>query len=430
MQVVSRPCGPLRGTVRPVGDKSLTHRGLIVASLARGTSAITGANPGEDCSGTAAALSKLGARVRPIPDGWEIEGAPGGLRDPEEVLDLGNSGTAIRLLAGLVAGQSRYAVLTGDASLRRRPMRRIAEPLERMGARVLLRDEDYPPIAVRGGDVRPVRYRLPVASAQVKSCCLLAALGLRDGEIVLEEPGPSRDHSERLLGWLGAAIEWGHGRIVLRAPIPTFSGFAWAIPADISAACFYLVAATLVPGSDVIVKNVLLNPTRTGSCDALRAMGADLEIREDDASGPEPVGTIRVRSAHLHGIAIGGDLLTRALDEAPILAVAAAAAEGVTEILGAAELRVKESDRIESSAALARALGAEVETGPDRISIRGRGFLGGCAVRSRGDHRIAMSALVAGCAARGPVTVDDASAIATSDPEFLASLARLGADLS
>ncbi len=430
MRISARPCGPLRGEVRAIGDKSLTHRALILASIARGTSRISGANPGEDCRGTARALGCLGAVLRPSEGGWEIEGRSEGLRDPEEILDLGNSGTGIRLLSGLVAGKSLFAVLTGDSSLRRRPMSRIAEPLERIGARVLLRDGEFPPIAVRGGEVRAISYRLPFASAQVKSCCLLAALGLRDGEILLEEPGSSRDHTERLLRWLGIDLEWNAGRIRLRAPVPELEGFTWRVPADISAAAFYIVAATIVPGSDVRLGGVLLNPTRTGCIDVLKRMGADIEIEEEVASGPEPVGLIRVRSAPLRGTVIDGDLLIRALDEVPVLSVAAAAAEGETRFLDAAELRVKESDRIESSASLARALGAEVETGKDRLVIRGAGGLRGCRVASHGDHRIAMSAIVAGCAANGPVEVDETSAIDTSDPEFLASLSRLGADLA
>jgi 3-phosphoshikimate 1-carboxyvinyltransferase len=430
MRLSSRPCGPLRGDVRAIGDKSLTHRALILASISSGASRISGANPGEDCRSTARALSSLGATLRPAEGGWEIEGGWERLHDPEEILDLGNSGTGIRLLAGLVAGRSLYAVLTGDASLRRRPMRRIAEPLEKIGAQLFLRRGEFPPIAVRGGNVRAISYRLPFASAQVKSCCLLASLGLRDGEILLQEPGPSRDHTERLLRWLGVDLDWDGRNVRLRAPIPKLEGFAWKVPADISAAAFYIVAATIVPGSEVHLAGVLLNPTRTGCLDVLRRMGADIEIEEDDPSGPEPVGTIHVRSASLHGTVIDGDLLIRALDEVPILAVAAAAAQGETRFLDAAELRVKESDRIESSASLARALGAEVETGGDRLVVLGRGGLRGCAVASHGDHRIAMSAIVAGCAASGPVEVDDASAIDTSDPEFLASLTRLGADLA
>lgn len=430
MRVASRPCGPLRGVVRPIGDKSLTHRALILAAVARGASRIFGANPGDDCRSTAGALSHLGATIRSSETGWDIDGGRERLHDPEEVLDLGNSGTGIRLLAGLIAGRSLYAVLTGDASLRKRPMRRIAEPLERMGAQIILRRGGYPPIAVRGEDPRPIRYALPMASAQVKSCCLLAALGLREGEILLEEPGPSRDHTERLLKWLGVDVETDGRTVTLRAPVPILAGFTWRVPADISAAAFYMVAATLVPGSEIRIEDVLLNPTRTGCIEILRRMGADIDIEEEETSSPEPFGTIRVRSAPLRGIVIDGDLLIRAIDEVPILTVAAAAAEGETSFLGAAELRVKESDRIESSASLARALGADAETGSDHLAIRGKGALRGCEIASRGDHRIAMSAIVAGCAARGAVMIDDATAIATSDPEFLARISQMGADLA
>lgn len=430
MRVASRPCGPLRGDVHTVGDKSLTHRALILAAISHGTSRISGANLGEDCGATARALSNLGAILRPSEAGWEIEGGWDSLHDPEDILDLGNSGTGIRLLAGLAVGRSLYAVLTGDASLRRRPMRRIAEPLVKMGAQVLLRHGEFPPVAVQGRGVRAIRYRLPVASAQVKSCCLLASLGLREGETVLTEPGSSRDHTERFLRWLGVDLVSDGTTVTLRAPVPRLSSFSWRVPGDISAAAFYVVAATMVPASQVRLKGVLLNPTRTGCLEILRRMGADIVIEEEDVSGPEPVGTIHVRSAPLRGTVIEGELLLRAIDEVPILSVAAAAAYGETHFLGATELRVKESDRIESSASLARGLGAEVETGTDRLAIRGKGELHGCVVASHGDHRIAMSAIVAGCAARGPVEVDDATQIATSDPEFLAQISRLGADLA
>jgi chorismate mutase len=234
----SRFKGPLRGKIRPIGDKSLTHRALILAALAEGASRISHANPGEDCSRTAQALERVGAGLRPLPTGWEITGAGGRLRDPESVLDLGNSGTGIRLLAGVIAGGGIFGVLTGDASLRRRPMRRIADPLAAMGASVLLRAGEYPPDAVKGGDLRPGHHRLAVASAQVKSCLLLAGLGLRDGELTVEEPSTSRDHTERLMAWLGLPVVRAQNRVTLRAPVPAIRAFQLAIPADISAAAF------------------------------------------------------------------------------------------------------------------------------------------------------------------------------------------------
>ena len=241
-------------------------------------------------------MGRLGAVLRPLATGWEVTGAGGTLRDPDGVLDLGNSGTGIRLLAGVIAGSGRYAVLTGDASLRRRPMRRIAEPLSRMGAAVLLRDGEYPPIAVKGGRILPGEHRLAVASAQVKSCILLAGLGLDEGEIVVEEPSASRDHTERLLAWLGLPLSREGNRTTLRAPIPALPAFQLSVPSDFSAAAFFAVAALLVPGSEIRLEGVLMNPTRTGALEVLQAMGADLAVEDLDEEGPEPVATLRARS--------------------------------------------------------------------------------------------------------------------------------------
>ena len=309
-------------------------------------------------------------------------------------------------------------------------MRRIADPLTAMGATVLLRGGEFPPVAVRGGAIRPGKHRLAVASAQVKSCILLAALGLEDGEVAVEEPSASRDHTERLMQWLGMPISREAGRVTLRAPIPAVPAFRFSVPADFSAASFFAVAALIAPGSDVRLEGVLMNPTRTGALDALRAMGARLEIEDIDEEGPEPVATIRARGCPLHGTTIEGEMLLRSIDEVPILAVAAAAAEGETLFRDARELRLKESDRIEATACLVRALGAEAETGPDWLRVNGRGRLEGGRVESRGDHRIAMSALVAGVAACGDVSLDDTSSIATSDPTFIDRLVQLGGDLS
>lgn len=427
--MVVRSCGPLRGEARPVRDKSITHRALIFAALAGGRSWVREANLGEDCRSTADAVGMLGAEMREIEGGWEVVGAEGRFRDPAGVLDLRNSGTGIRLLSGCIAGRGVFAVLTGDASLLRRPMRRIAEPLERMGAVVMLRGGEYPPIAIRGASPMPIRYEAPVASAQVKSAVLLAATGLLEGEAEVREPALSRDHTERFMEWLGLPIARDGTRSVLRGPVGSIRSFEIAVPVDPSSAAFYAVAASITPGSDLWIDGLLLNPTRTGFLDVLAAMGAEIEVAEAPAAGPEPVGRVRIRSSRLRGTTIAGDLLVRCIDEIPILAVAAAAAEGVTEIRDARELRVKESDRLATSGDMARALGAEVELGEDRLTIRGSGGMAGGAVRTHGDHRIAMSAIVAGCAARGHVTVDDASPIPTSDPGFVSEMRRLGANL-
>jgi 3-phosphoshikimate 1-carboxyvinyltransferase len=424
----ARSSGPLRGRLRPIGDKSLTHRSLILAAMAAGRSSIRGANPGEDCAATAAALARLGVEVREADGGWDIEGAPR-FRDADDVIDCGNSGTGIRLLTGLIAGRSVYAVLTGDPSLRGRPMKRIAEPLRQMGADVWLRDDSFPPIAVRGGALRPISYRMPVASAQIKSAILLAGLGLREGTLVVEEPGPSRDHTERLLDWMGYPVRVASSRVTLEGSTRVPAAFSFDVPADISAAMFFLVAALITPGSEVVLDDVLVNPTRTGGLDVLRAMGARIEVEPAADLGPEPVARLTARASELRGTTVEGALTVRALDEVPILAVAAVAAVGETVIRDAGELRVKESDRIESTAGLARALGAEVETGPDWISIKGRGGIASGQIRTQGDHRIAMSALVAGCASQQAVTIDSSDSVATSDPSFLSKLAGLGAEL-
>jgi 3-phosphoshikimate 1-carboxyvinyltransferase len=428
--MVVHPGGPLRGELHAIGDKSMTHRSLILAGIARGISRINHPNPGRDCDGTARAMERLGALVQRTEAGWEVTGAGGKLRDPDDAVDLGNAGTGIRLVAGLVAGQPVYAVLTGDASLRRRPMRRIAEPLRAMGATVLLRESEYPPIAIRGGNLRALSYRLPIASAQVKSCLLLAGLGVGEGELVLEEPGPSRDHTERLFSWLGLPITCDGPTLRLRAPVALHDGFCFTVPSDPSAAAFFLVAASITPGSDLLLEGVSLNPTRTGILDVLKAMGADLAITEEKTDQPEPIGAIRVRASSLRGVTIDGPLLVRTMDEIPVVAVAATAAEGETLIRDARELRVKESDRLESTASLVRCLGGDVELGDDWMRIAGRGFVDGGQVEAHGDHRIAMSAIVAGCAARGAVHLDDTSAIATSDPTFLESVRSLGVELA
>ncbi len=424
-----RSSGPLSGGLRPIGDKSLTHRALIFAAISRGTCRILQPNPGEDCRATAEALSRLGAGLRPSADGWEVEGANGNLHDPDQTLDCGNSGTGIRLLTGFLAGQSLYGVLSGDASLRKRPMARIAEPLRAMGVTVLLRENRFPPISVHGGEIRPSVHRLPIASAQVKSCLLLAALGLREGSVVVEEPGPSRDHTERFLGWLGISADRQPRRVTITGPFRPYDGFSFQVPADFSASSFYMVAASIVENSDIVLESVNLNPTRTGALDILKAMGADLAVEASVSDQPEPVGTIRVRSSRLTGTVVGGELLLRAIDEVPVLAVAAMAADGETLFRDAGELRVKESDRIESTASLVRALGGEVETGRDWLRVQGRGEIQGGTVEARGDHRIAMSAIVAGSAATDPVSIDQVDAVATSDPTFFEGMTRLGADL-
>lgn len=437
---------PLIGTIRVVPDKSITHRGVLLAALARGRSVVHDPNPGADCAATRRAVESLGVKVRCHPDHWIIEGD--GLREPEDVLDLGNSGTGLRLLAGALAAHPFLAVLTGDRSLRGRPMERIIRPLQAMGARIDAREGMLAPLAVRGAVLRALDLENVTASAQVKSAVLLAGLGLRQGSVRVREPRPSRDHTERMLAWMGAPLQVsqvgsGHSGLQDRGPedrdqaglVHTYTvrldagaqlaGREWRVPGDVSAALFLLVAAAITPGSRVTVEGVGLNETRTGGLDVLRRMGARLGIRPDPAAGPEPTGSITVEHGPLRAVEVGGVEVPRLIDEVPILAVAAACAEGLSRFADVGELRVKESDRVRSTCGLLRALGVEVEEEPEGFWVHGGHGLRGGHVESHGDHRIAMSALVASCAADEKVTVDSLAMVDTSDPGFLARLAIL-----
>jgi len=407
---------PLRGVLRVPGDKSISHRAAILGAIAHGTTRIWGFLRAEDCLSTLRCLGVLGVAMDDRGGALEIPG--GALREPEEILDVGNSGTTLRLLAGVLAGQRFHSVLTGDASIRRRPMDRIAEPLRRMGARISGRQGGrLAPLAISGGELSGITYATPVASAQVKSALLLAGL-FADGDTVVQEPRQSRDHTERMLGAFGAEVVRSGLTVRLRGP-QALSGTEVRVPGDLSSAAFFLVAAALVPGSDLAVAGVGLNPTRTGVLDVLRMMGAAVEVRDLKEESGEPVGTVVVRGGGLlHGTVIGGDLIPRAIDELPVLAVAASLADGETVIRDAAELRVKESDRIEALARELGRLGAKVEAQPDGLAIVGTRRLRGGRVASGGDHRIAMALAVAGLCADGAVTVDDPACIETSFPGF------------
>ncbi len=407
---------PLIGRIRVVPDKSLTHRGVLLGALAKGETFLRDPNPGADCRATLSAVESLGAPVQIEPDGWRIRGS-GSLREPEEVLDLGNSGTGLRLLAGLLAPRPFLSILTGDRSLRSRPMGRVIEPLRSMGARIDARQGARAPLAIRGGPLAGIDYLLPVASAQVKSALLLAGLALESGEVRVREPGPSRDHTERLLAWLGAPLRREPGAVTLSAGAD-LEARSWSVPGDVSAAAFYLVAAAITPGSRISIEGVGLNPTRTGGLDALRRMGARLTITPDPETGPEPTGTLRMESSELRPVHVVGSEAPRLIDEVPVLAVAAAFARGESHFEGMGELRVKESDRIASTCALLRAVGVEVEEQAEGFRVHGTGGAAGGLVETHDDHRIAMAALVAGCAASGEVRVDSSRMVGTSDPGF------------
>ena len=414
--------GPLRGRIEVPGDKSISHRALMLAALAVGESRIEGLLEGEDVLATAAALRAMGATIERGADGvWTVHGVGvGGLLQPAAALDMGNSGTSTRLLMGLVASHPITATFTGDASLSRRPMARVIEPLSRMGADVTASPGGRLPLMVRGlCPAVPISYTLPVASAQVKSAVLLAGLNT-PGIIEVIEPVPTRDHSERMLRGFGAEIEAGDGRIRLRGEAELRPQHV-IVPGDPSSAAFPLVAALIVPGSEVTIAGVGMNPTRTGLMTTLAEMGADLVLRERPDAGGEPVADIVARSSALVGVEVPPERAPSMIDEYPILCVAAAFARGRTVMRGLEELRIKESDRIAAMAEGLRAIGARVEELPDGLVVEGTGgdpLPGGGSIASRLDHRIAMSFAVAGLHCRAPVQIDDMRPVATSFPGF------------
>lgn len=419
----------MRGSVQVPGDKSISHRSVIVGALAEGHTVVEGFLEGEDCIATRDALRAMGVPiVRHGTGGLDIEGVGlHGLRAPDGPLYLGNSGTSMRLLAGLLAAQAFDSVLTGDASLNRRPMRRVIEPLRRMGAQIEGSASDTAPLRLRGGArLRGLDYQMPVASAQVKSALLLAGL-YAEGDTQVREPGVSRDHTERMLLAFGASLERASGSVRLH-PGATLRGARIRVPGDISSAAFLLVAAAIAPGSDLVVEGVGVNPTRTGMVDVLRAMGADIRITGSRVHGGEPVADIRIRHRPLRGVTIPVPVVPRAIDEFPALFVAAACANGETVLRGAGELRVKESDRIGGMAEGLTALGIQATPTQDGLTIRG-GTLSGGAVASHGDHRLAMAFAVAGLRASGPVRVRDCRNVATSFPGFVSLMRSCGLDI-
>ncbi|MBF0309172.1 MAG: 3-phosphoshikimate 1-carboxyvinyltransferase [Magnetococcales bacterium] len=428
--LTTRKSGALRGMARLPGDKSISHRAVILGSLARGITRVENLLEGEDVLATAAAFRRMGVVMnRPAPGRWEIHGVGlQGLAEPDDVLDMGNSGTAMRLLTGVLASQPFFSVLTGDSSLRRRPMRRVVQPLLSMGAQISGRGGgDLAPLAIRGTDLVPLEYRSPVASAQVKSAILLAGLNT-PGETVVTEPALSRDHTERMLNGFGGKVE-RDGLTVRVMGWTDLTACELEVPGDISSAAFPLVAAILVPGSEVELRHVGVNPTRTGLLTILELMGAGIEQRNPRLLGGEPVADLLVRHAALRGIEVPPELVPAAIDEFPVLCVAAALAEGQTRIRGAEELRVKESDRIAAMAEGLRRLEVSVEELPDGLIIQGRpqGLQGDCRIDSATDHRIAMSFLVAGLVADKGLAVTRCENIATSFPGFVPLMTGLGA---
>ncbi|TPW36361.1 3-phosphoshikimate 1-carboxyvinyltransferase [Oecophyllibacter saccharovorans] len=453
LHVVAAPAG-LKGRVRVPGDKSISHRALMFAALAEGRTQITGLLEGEDVLRTAQAMQALGAEISRNADSagkvvWSVTGCgPQGLQEPARVLDMGNSGTGARLLSGLLATRPINTLMTGDDSLCARPMQRVTVPLSDMGAHFVTRSGGRLPMAVEGtGNGKAITYRLPVASAQVKSAVLLAGLNCA-GETVVEEPVPTRDHTENMLRHFGVPVrveplepsapqaDTGK-RISLSGPA-RLTARDVTVPGDPSSAAFPLVAALLVPGSDLVIETVGLNPLRTGLLTTLVEMGAALEIRNIRTEGGEQVGDLHVRSGVLKAVDVPAARAPAMIDEYPVLAVACAFAAGTSRLRGLGELRVKESDRLASTVALLQANGVEVETEGDDLVIHGVGArgsattgaaIGGGQVRTRMDHRLAMSAIVLGLAGGKPVAIDDTSFIETSFPDFIPLMNELGAGL-
>lgn len=421
----SKPASSVQGEIKVPGDKSISHRSIMFGSIAQGITRVRGFLRGEDNFSTLNAFRAMGVEVRDDGETLLIEGKGlHGLSEPCDVLDCGNSGTSMRLMTGLLAGQRFFSVLTGDQYLRKRPMKRVLEPLDRMGAAIFGRDGgDKAPLAIVGKELAGVTYTSPVASAQVKSAVMLAGL-YAAGETTVTEPHVSRDHSERMLRYFGGDVETSPEWVKVRGG-RELQGQDIEVPGDISSAAFFIVAALIVPGSELLIRRVGVNPTRTGIIDILTAMGGSIELLDSRDSSGEPTADILVRSSRLRGIEIGGDLVPRAIDEFPVLCVAAALAEGKTVVRDARELRVKETDRIAAMAANLRKAGVTVVELDDGMEISGIESLQGCIAESFGDHRIAMSMLVAGLAADAAITVHDTACISTSFPDFALLLEKV-----
>ena len=411
------------------GDKSVSHRALMLGSIADGRTEVSGFLAGEDCLSTLAAMRALGVRIeQPSATEMVVEGVGlNGLQRPDGILDLGNSGTAMRLMAGLLCGQPFDSVLSGDESLNGRPMGRIIKPLTAMGA-TIGSNEGKPPLQIRGSkSLHAIDYEMPMASAQVKSAILLAGL-YADGVTSVTEPDVTRDHTERMLGSMGVSVSTVNGRISLEGR-QALRGCNVQVPADLSSAAFVMLAAVLAKDADIEILNVGVNPTRTGVIDILQGMGADISLENPRLLGQEPVADIRVRSSELRGGTVDPSLVSLAIDEFPVLFVAAAAATGTTEFSGIGELRVKESDRIAAMSEGLRTLGIQVDESADGAVVHGGRFTGGM-VQSHGDHRIAMSLAIAGSVAAGAVVVDDVAAVDTSFPGFCDCMNSIGLQIS
>ncbi len=424
MRIVLKKCPTPRGEIKVNGDKSITHRGLIIGAITEGRTLLSGYSRGRDCMSTLKNLGELGIEVLESESTISIQGKGlGGLTEPDDVLDCENSGTTMRLLAGLLSGQDFFSVLTGDSSLRKRPMDRIIKPLRKMGAEIHARGGDrFAPLSIKGGNLASINYTLPVASAQVKSAILLAGLST-DGETTVLEPSPTRDHTERMLKLFGARIKKSSKTIILKGK-DRLTPHELSIPGDISSASYFIVLASIAQNGEVLLKDVGINPTRTGILEVLKIMGADIStVNKRDVSN-EPTADILVKSSKLEGMEISGEIIPRIIDELPIIAVVATQAKGTTQVKNATELRVKETDRIKAIVEGLKKMGAKIEERKDGFIAEGPKRLHGASCKSYGDHRIAMALTIAGLIADGVTTIDDALCIKISFPEFI-TLVRL-----
>lgn len=422
---IASPKGQVHGQIRVPGDKSISHRSIMLGALAQGDTHVTGFLNSADCLATMRVFQAMGVGITQDQDNVTVHGAGlHGLVPPENTLDVGNSGTSMRLLAGLLAGQQFNATLTGDSSLQKRPMRRVIDPLVAMGADIAGNEHGMAPLYIQGRPaLNALNYAMPVASAQVKSCLLLAGL-CGNAQVQLQEPGPSRDHTERMLQAFGVPLQLSDARVEISGS-HDLHACDFAVPGDLSSATFFLVAAAIMPGAELLIEGVGVNPTRAGVLNILRAMGADITLQNERQQGAEPVADLMVRGSDLRGITIDPAQVPLAIDEFPAIFVAAACAQGTTVLREAAELRVKESDRIAVMAEGLAALGIAVEVYDDGITITGGEFTGGT-VESHGDHRIAMSFAVASLRAQGEITIQDCVNVDTSFPGFVELANQVG----
>ncbi len=417
---------PLKGEITVPGDKSISHRAIILSSIAKGKSYIKGLLEAKDVISTINAFKTLGITIQLEEKTWVVEGKGlHGLSAPTSIIDAGNSGTTARLLLGLLSAQNFQSTITGDKYLKKRPMKRVVEPLKMMEAKIVgnYGDDNTLPLTITGSKLRSIKYTLPVASAQVKSALILAGL-YAEGVTQITEPVKTRDHTERMLKHLGVKLDISNNTIKVSPP-PQFKGTQFVIPSDISSASFFIVSALINPGSEVLIKNVGLNPLRTGIIEILKKMNADIQILDRKEECGEPVGSILVKSSELVGTEIGGDMIPKAIDELPIIAVAACFAKGETVIKDAKELRVKETDRIKAMTTELKKMGADIEETEDGMIIHGKEHLRGGRCYSWGDHRVAMSIAVAASAAIGDTTIEDPNVVSISFPNFFVKLERL-----